>query len=630
MNVSTGAANAITKSLLSSSTPQPLKVLIFGYQEFSQLMGTVIPEFTERAQFRIVDAIVGSISEIQSHIADYQPDAIVSAGSNAAYLKSALSLPVLSLEVSDTDIIRAVNRAAKVSSSILLISMQRSKELIGMLEKSLNISIRAEQYTTPKEARELFDLARPTVDDAVVGASLVCGMANQANIKSFIYYSADSCRKTLEEAISRARTHRENIIGHALNNWLLNQSKTPILMINARTNQVLFNAAAETELNLGKDYQMDLEQLVHPRTDHRITDGECQINGKEWWFHLDTLEQDGNTHYVYQLYNKKPDIQPAPVNRPPTHTLAYRSKAIEKLLNQVSAFSASPSNILITGESGTGKELIARAIHRDGPFQHGRFVALNCSAIPTDLFEGELFGYLDGAFTGSRRGGKKGLVQEAENGVLFLDEISELALDQQAKLLRFLQERTLRPLGASEEKPVNLKLVAASNKPLADLVESGAFRKDLYYRLNVFNINVPPLRMRPDDIQSIALNKLGKFLNDYRLVFDPLEVYRPIEKVLNHYSWPGNVRELENILERLVASMVSINRLADLPALLQQVAPELFAQAVTDKSDGLIQQKELELVADAMAKFDGDKRKVADYLGMSQTTLWRRLKRINH
>ncbi len=279
---------------------------------------------------------------------------------------------------------------------------------------------------------------------------------------------------------------------------------------------------------------------------------------------------------------------------------------------------------------GTGKELIAREIYQQGPYGKGRFVALNCSAIPSELFESELFGHAEGAFTGSRKGGRKGLVEEANNGVLFLDEISELAAQQQAKLLRFLQERTYRPVGSNREVPVNIKLVAASNIPLKELVEAGNFRADLYYRLNVFNLFVPPLRMRKGDLSCITQFKLKNLLEYYALDIPAQELSQQLTPYLAHYQWPGNIRELENLLERVVANL-SVSQ--DTDQLLQNlgtIAPELFSETKTTSEEGLVRSKELELVIDAMDKFGGNKAKVAEYLGMSQTTLWRRLKQLNN
>lgn len=213
--------------------------------------------------------------------------------------------------------------------------------------------------------------------------------------------------------------------------------------------------------------------------------------------------------------------------------------------------------------------------------------------------------------------------------MLFLDEISELALDQQSKLLRFLQERSYRPLGSNKEKPVSLKLVAASNKSLKELVSQGVFREDLYFRLNVFNLDIPPLRKRPEDIVAIAAVKLQNFLDSYVLNIDANKVLQSISTELCNYSWPGNVRELENILERVVATLHMQQDVNNLPNMLRQIAPELFTEANFDRSMGAVKNNELALVADALNMFNGDKQKAAEYLGMSQTTLWRRLKRIN-
>ena len=335
----------------------------------------------------------------------------------------------------------------------------------------------------------------------------------------------------------------------------------------------------------------------------------------------------GKPLYIYQLYRKKP--KPEKVKPTSRHQLVFESSAIKKVMQQVRAFSSSPSNVLIYGESGTGKELIARAVHETSPFSEGNFVALNCSSIPTELFEGELFGHRDGAFTGAKRGGRKGLIEEAQDGVLFLDEISELALDQQSKLLRFLQERHYRPIGSNVEKPAYLKVITASNKELKQLVVEGKFRADLFFRINVFNIHIPPLRERPEDISSIAIQKISRFITSYQSQFSVTEILSETLEILVSYSWPGNVRELENVLERVVASMQMADDLTKIKEILRDISPELFLKTTFDIEQTLVRTKELELVVDAMHKFNGDKQQVAHYLGLSQTTLWRRLKHIN-
>jgi propionate catabolism operon transcriptional regulator len=606
-----------------------IKVLIFGHKEFSHLMSSMLPTGQSETEFKIVDSIVGSVAEAEQQIDKYQPDVVVSGGSNAAYLKASLAIPVLSLTVTNEDVIEAIQRAATVGNNIVLISFDDYSSIVPLLETSLNIKIEQKKYQTSDQAREMFHIASRKKDAVIVGASLVCGLATQANIPSFMFYSSKSCALVIEQAVQQAIIHRSQKKQHALTHWLLNQSKTPIIMTDVSGGSITLNLAARKELNLSPDYEIDLEELIHPQETQRPTDGECSINGNDWWFHQDKVVSGGEIVHVYQLYRKKLDIDLAQIENDNKHQLTYQSKAIGNVMKQVKSFSSSPSNVLINGESGTGKELIARAVYQHSPFSKGHFVALNCSAIPTELFEGELFGHQDGAYTGSRRGGRKGLIEEAKNGVLFLDEISELALDQQAKLLRFLQERRYRPLGSNEERPITLKLVAASNKNLKEMVEKGLFREDLYFRLNVFNINIPPLRMRPEDILCIAQTKLSDFIIAYGSNLEPLNVLNPIKTALTNYSWPGNVRELENILERIIASLHMSGDIESVESSLREIAPELFFEAKLDSQQSLVKNKERELVADAMLKFSGDKQKVAEYLGMSQTTLWRRLKHNN-
>ena len=590
-------------------------------------MTSVLPEFGEYAKFKLFDAIVGSVSEIDEHIKSFLPDVIVSAGANAAYLKSALDLPVVSLDCSVTDIISAVQRAAQVSRNIVLINFSEASPVVPILEAALNVTIQEEIYTTPEQARELFQLTRQQPNIAYVGASLVCGLATQHSIPSFLLYSAESCRKTIAAAIQIANEQLTTNQSAALTNWLLKQSKTPIFMTDEEGQSIIFNHAARRDLGVDNDNCSDLENLIHSEEIMRPTDGECRIQGIDWWFHQDCVMTQGQPLYIYQLYRKKP--KPEKVKSTSRHQLVFESSSVEKVMQQVKVFSSSPSNVLIYGESGTGKELIARAVHEASPFSEGNFVALNCSSIPTELFEGELFGHRDGAFTGAKRGGRKGLIEEAQDGVLFLDEISELALDQQSKLLRFLQERHYRPLGSNEEKLAYLKVVAASNKELKPLVLEGKFREDLFFRLNVFNIHIPPLRDRPEDISSIAEQKLSRFIMSYQSQFTVDEILSEILDILVSYSWPGNVRELENVLERVIASTQMAEDLTKIKHILREISPELFLDATFNSNQALVRKKELELVIDAMHRFDGDKQQVADYLGLSQTTLWRRLKHIN-
>ncbi|WP_179957546.1 sigma 54-interacting transcriptional regulator [Exilibacterium tricleocarpae] len=612
------------------------RVLIFGYREFSHLVSSLLAEFQTRAEFRIVDSIVDSFADLSTHIADFSPDVVVSAGSNAAYLKSALDLPVVSLEVTESDIVEAVTKAAAVTDTILMISFNAEPRILPHLESSLGVKITYKRYRTPEEARETFYVLSKQPWGAVLGASFICGLATQEGFKSFLFYSRESCRRMLLRAIDTGIHHRDTKNSRALSNWIIERSPTPTLVVGHKGRLHQVNAAAKTDLHLGADLSLELADLIKPQAEPQPQDGECRINGQDWWFHRDRVDDGfGEPVDIYQLYRHK--LQFGDSHSPDSYSpavetdseLRYRSAAMARVMETVAGFSRSPSNVLITGESGTGKELVARAIHRDGPFAGGQFIGINCGAIPTELFEGELFGHRDGAFTGSRRGGRKGLIEAAAGGVLFLDEIGELTLDQQTKLLRFLQERTVRRLGSNKETQINLKIVAASNKPLRQMVGAGDFREDLFYRLNVFNIELPPLRRRREDIECIALFKLEYFLDLYALRVPAQALIDAVGPALAEYAWPGNVRELENVIERMVAHLTIHPDYSNLAGALPSIAPELFSDAVHEPLAANPRQRELQLVAQAMDEFHNDKQKVAEYLGISQTTLWRRLKQLS-
>ena len=227
-----------------------------------------------------------------------------------------------------------------------------------------------------------------------------------------------------------------------------------------------------------------------------------------------------------------------------------QSQQIQSILEMVRTVAPTTSTVLITGESGTGKELVARAIHEASLRREKPFVSINCGAFPETLLESELFGYLKGAFTGADAN-RKGIIESAHGGTLFLDEIGETSLTMQVKLLRVLQERRVRPLGGSTDIPVDVRLIASTNRDLKRMVAAGQFREDFYYRISVIPIHVPPLRERPDDIGPLARNFLRKF--GLQMGKGVLDFDRDILGVLERYPWPGNIRELENAVEYAVA-----------------------------------------------------------------------------
>jgi DNA-binding NtrC family response regulator len=310
--------------------------------------------------------------------------------------------------------------------------------------------------------------------------------------------------------------------------------------------------------------------------------------------------------------------------KPPTihHGLIGESKAIRKVLNAIEKAASSSATILITGESGTGKDLVARAIHYNSPRASAPFVPINCGGIPELLLESELFGYVKGAFTGAAET-RAGFFQTAEGGTIFLDEISETSLSMQVKLLRVLQDKEVFMVGIRQPQKVDVRIIAATNKDLLSLIKKGTFREDLYYRLNVITIDIPPLRDREEDIILLVQHFAIKYAK---------ELGKPTPRfsdnalqVLKSYYWPGNVRELENIIQRLVImSEDEIIKVPDLPSLMRFSALRGISPHRT------LAEVEVEYILSVLANVDNNKTRAAEILGIDRKTLREKLKKIKN
>lgn len=284
----------------------------------------------------------------------------------------------------------------------------------------------------------------------------------------------------------------------------------------------------------------------------------------------------------------------------------------------------SDTTVLLQGESGTGKELFAHAIHIGSNRASGPFIKVNCAAIPETLMESELFGYKEGAFTGAQKKGKKGKFALADHGTIFLDEISELPTQMQVKLLRVLQEKEIEPVGGEQTEPVDVRIVAASNRDLAVMVENGGFRHDLYYRLNVVRLHIPPLRERQSDIPILTEMILKQLEKETGIPVEGLD--DDAAKIFMNYSWPGNVRELRNILEQTiyVKSGNVISR-QDLPRTMIKGADGSDTPAQTRTLKYQLGQVEEELIRRAIQEEKGDKLAAAARLGISKSSLYAKI-----
>ncbi|MFD1708932.1 sigma-54 interaction domain-containing protein [Siminovitchia sediminis] len=302
------------------------------------------------------------------------------------------------------------------------------------------------------------------------------------------------------------------------------------------------------------------------------------------------------------------------------------SKNNEELVDLVNRVSAVDATILLTGESGVGKSLIAGEIHTNSTRKDQNFVQINCGAIPETLLESELFGYKKGAFTGASQSGKKGLVEKADGGTLFLDEIAELPLSLQPKLLQLVQDKTFIPIGGTEQKKVDIRIIAATNQDLTKMVEEKRFREDLYYRLNVVSIQIPSLRERVEDIPPLVYHYLNLFNGKY---MKHLTLDGGVLEYLQTYSWPGNIRELENMIERLVVTAKGNTiTVSDLPdKILYEELMEHSIQKLNNQSlPEYLEKIEKRLIEEAKMK-NASTRKAAQALGMTQSSYLRRLKK---
>ncbi|MEH7155749.1 sigma-54 interaction domain-containing protein [Neobacillus drentensis] len=315
--------------------------------------------------------------------------------------------------------------------------------------------------------------------------------------------------------------------------------------------------------------------------------------------------------------------------------IIYKSRAMQELIKTAKVAAKTESNILIEGESGTGKELIAQSIHNQSQRKGKPFVVIDCSSIPRDLVESELFGYVDGAFTGARKGGRLGKFEVANGGTVFLDEIGEMPLEIQVKLLRVLQSRTITRVGGHDPIPSNVRIIAATNRNLEEEVENDNFRLDLYYRLNVLQLTVPSLRERDGDIPLLAKTLVEVAANRTNR-YSP-KISQDTMKILESYTWPGNIRELENVIERAILIAHDVIEPEHLPKYIHHAAflreksmpGKDLTLTLTEKNAGSFKGMERELIINTLHKVNGNKSLAARKLGISRSNLYEKIAKYN-
>jgi len=472
-------------------------------------------------------------------------DAVIAAGSNGAYLKNRLPVPVVIAKASGFDVMQALARARKVSPAIGLINYQETMPELADFKTTFGFPLEQRTYVTEEDARAQISELKAGGIKVIVGAGLITDLAEEAGLTGIFMYSATSIRQAFDDALEIARLTR-------------------------------------LESARGRH---------HPAAD--------SLRAKHG---LNDLRGD--------------------------------SAAMQETRKSIALFARSPATVLLQGETGTGKELAAQALHRESTRARQPFVAVNCGAIAESLLESELFGYEEGAFTGSKRGGHAGLFEIAHRGTVFLDEIGEMPLPLQTRLLRVLEEREINRVGSMRPIPVDVRIISATHCDLEARVKEGKFRADLYFRLAVLRLHLPALRERVDDLLPLAVWSLKHALAAMG-VRPHANLNAEIAScgvLLQAYTWPGNVRELRNLMERLALFLAAEPLQAITPGFVARTLPELntalnikpdTVQDLLAISDTQPPTESLELV---MERFNHNREAAADYLGISRTTLWRRLK----
>ena len=648
-------------------TPVLPRIVAVGYRRLNKLLQELAPEVTDRARVEVVDmGFEQAVARIRAMQANQVVDVVVSAGSNGGYLRQHLDLPVVLVKVGGFDVMRALAKARQLSPHVALVTYDggdaRGQSDLEALAGLADWPLVLRQYRTEEEARAAVQELAALGIEVLVGPGLVADLAEAAGLRSIFLYSGESVRQALEDAVEVARTARieqakrerlETILGQLSDGVIAVDRQDRVQAINPRMAEWLGVSPEAWVGHLLSEVGPELSAQGVLRTGQPEPEHLERVQGRALIISRTPIHEQGVlTGAIITCQD------PIRIQRVDRHIRARTSRQADQRRYSIDQFvggsmaaaqvremawhcAASDAAVLITGESGTGKELMAQGIHQASGRRDMPFVAVNCGALSETLLESELFGYEDGAFTGARKGGKVGLFEAAHRGSLLLDEIGDMPLSLQTRLLRVLQEREVTRLGATEPTPVNVRVMSATHHDLWQLVQDGRFRLDLYYRLNILSLRLPPLReRRPDlpDIVTVVLRRLGQRLG--QSLSDAGLWTQALLMAARDHDWPGNVRELENLLERIqVHAAMGLPGEVTIDAALTRLAiwaPELTgarrsggeASGVSPTQSGGVARRlaERALIERVLQECSGDKARAAERLGMSRTTLWRKLK----
>lgn len=568
-------------------------------------------------------------------------EVLICRGGTAEYLRRLVDVPVVDIRHGFLDIYRAIKNTGYDESEIGVIGYSNLCEATKLYNET------TEKNVSIYEVFEVEDFAKnveKAIEDnkkCLIGGFQLEKICDEKNIK-YIPGDADEIQivSAIKEAyhdlkIGEERKKRlENIINilENMSEGIMSFDRNGDLnYINKNMSKIIGEI---NETNLEK-FKKAFNVISTLKLDKAKYNSIVEYNGKRLIYNTIPFNIDQITHYTLLTVQEVENIKRAEQKiRQDYISRGYYAKhnfddlwgssqQLLKTIDRAKKYANSESTVLIMGETGTGKEIFAQSIHNNSVRRKSQFVAINCAALPENILESELFGYVKGAFTGASGDGKEGIFEIADGGTVFLDEISELPLNVQAKLLRVIQEREICRLGDNKVRRVDVRLITAANKNLFQLVSEGKFREDLYYRICVLELKIPPLRERADDCLKILKNQL-ELESGRRIIIEG-----GAAQFILSYDWPGNVREVLNISERLNLEIENgvLNKY-DLENVMNHnnIKREMNIINVLDEKINK-NNDEKEMIEELLEKYDGDRTKIASELGMSTTTLWRRIKK---
>ena len=583
----------------------------------------------------------------------YNADVIVSRGGTAASLKERNFLtPVVEIPITSGDIAVSIQKAIATYGKLPIGVVGTINTIRGVHFMQQDFSVPIKAYSTASvNTRDLIDGMERAVADGcklILAGHRTCHYCDEHGIPAgLILSSVESVFLAITEAKRSANVSQVERQNSMIFRGVVEHVFEGIIAVDRDNLIRTFNPAAATLL--GRQAQDCIGQPVHLALpegrlsailsgNQSYTNEIVRINGTHCVLNCIPMTHDGQRLGTLVTFQAEQAITNAENRlrdrlRVSGHLARYHfsdilgeSMAIRTAIRQAQRFAHVDSNILLMGETGTGKELFAQSIHNESDRANGPFVAVNCAAIPENLMESELFGYESGAFTGASKAGKPGLFEAAHEGTIFLDEVSEIPLSLQSRLLRVIQEREVRRVGANRVIPVNVRIICATNRDLLEMIRQGRFREDLYYRLKVLSIQLPPLRARDGDMALIMQHYLTYYAHKFgkgNISLLPEAVSR-----ISAYGWPGNIREIRNVSEQLAVLCESDGITgADIAAVLpiEQTMQKPFVLQESD--DPTLSNLQKRQIIEVLAR-TSSRKEAAEMLGISKTTLWRKCKEL--